>query len=148
MATDENTPLRRRRRRRRKEDEERLRRTFARFEHLIKTNRPSICTYPGAAWRKLVSAHALLTSSRCRCCCSPKGTRSVYIRTGAHTHTILRLFLFLTSLTTWRCETFSSTILRLPHHIPLIAAPSLRWSLAMGLIYSKTIIYFSSLRQI
>jgi hypothetical protein len=43
---------------------------------------------------------------------------------------------------------FSPTILRLLHHIPLTTAPSLRWSLAMGLIYSKTIIYISSLRQI
>jgi hypothetical protein len=57
------------------------------------------------------------------------------------------LFLFLTSLA-WRCEKFSPTNLRLPHHIPLITAPSLRWSLAMGLIYTKAIIYFSSLRQI
>jgi hypothetical protein len=47
---------------------------------------------------------------------------------------ILRLFfLFLTSLA-WRCEIFSPTIFRLPHHIPLITAPSLRWSLAMGLV--------------
>jgi hypothetical protein len=43
---------------------------------------------------------------------------------------------------------FAPTILRLPHHISLITAPSLRWSLAMGLSYSKTVIYFSSLRQI
>jgi hypothetical protein len=33
--------------------------------------------------------------------------------------------------------------LRIPHHMPHITAPSLRWCLAMGLIYSKTIIYFS-----
>jgi hypothetical protein len=43
---------------------------------------------------------------------------------------------------------FSPTNLRLPHHIPLITAPSLRWSLAMGMIDTKTIINFSFLRQI
>jgi hypothetical protein len=39
---------------------------------------------------------------------------------------------------------FSLTILHLPHHIPLITALSLWWSVAMELIYSKMIIYFSS----
>jgi hypothetical protein len=43
---------------------------------------------------------------------------------------------------------FSPTNLRLPHHIPLITAPSLRWSRAMGMINTKTIINFSFLRQI
>jgi hypothetical protein len=43
---------------------------------------------------------------------------------------------------------FWATMLRLPHHIPLITAPSLRWTLAMGLSYSKTVIYFPSLWQI
>jgi hypothetical protein len=32
---------------------------------------------------------------------------------------------------------FSPTNLRLPHHIPLITAPSLWWSLAMELIYFR-----------
>jgi hypothetical protein len=61
---------------------------------------------------------------------------------------ILRLlFLFLTSLA-WRCENLFAHQSSPSHHIPLITAPSLRWSPAMGMINTKTIIYFSSLRQI
>jgi hypothetical protein len=61
---------------------------------------------------------------------------------------ILRLlFLFLTSLA-WRCENLFAHQSSPSHHILLITAPSLRWSLAMGMINTKTIIYFSSLRQI
>jgi hypothetical protein len=53
---------------------------------------------------------------------------------------ILRdFFLFVLSLA-WRYENLLPTDLRLPTHIPLITAPSLMWSVGMGLIYPKTII--------
>jgi hypothetical protein len=43
---------------------------------------------------------------------------------------------------------FLPTNLPLPDRIPLITAPSLRWSLAMEMINTMTIINFSALRQI
>jgi hypothetical protein len=61
-------------------------------------------------------------------------------------HMLHLLFLFLISLAL-RCENLFAHQSSPSYHIPISTAPSLRWSLAMGMIITKTIIYFS-LRQI
>jgi hypothetical protein len=72
----------------------------------------------------------------------------MYHRSLVAYQNILRLvFLFLTSLA-WRCENFFAHQSSPSHQIPLITASSLPRSLAMGMIYTKPIIYFSSLRKI
>jgi hypothetical protein len=98
------------------------------------------------SWRIIAPDPLLSTCATCACWWSEVSRVAFDSRFFVRQSFILpNPFLFLTSLA-WRCENLFAPILRLPNHIPLITAPSLRWSLAMlamGLIYSRTIIYFS-----